>query len=192
MKRSLMLRNNHLKMTLLIVAILLVTLSAWAIEGKPAVSAAPAPAQQSASPSVNGITQAAVKSGVLACASRINQVANFLTAGSQGIGALLFVSPLDPERQLVSVSMEIPVANASTAYASASFAPNQANGCGMYESVSYWSQSCDEVSVSKFSEFKKTGVLAKTLAVLDGGQASKVFLMPAGSGCVSIKKEIVQ
>jgi hypothetical protein len=27
--------------------------------------------------------------------------------------------------------------------------------------------------------------------VLDGGVASKVFLMSAGSGCVSIKKEVV-
>jgi hypothetical protein len=27
--------------------------------------------------------------------------------------------------------------------------------------------------------------------VLDGGLSTKVFLMPAGSGCVSVKKEVV-
>ena len=29
------------------------------------------------------------------------------------------------------------------------------------------------------------------LGLLDGGPATKVFLMPAGDGCVSIKKEVV-
>jgi hypothetical protein len=34
-------------------------------------------------------------------------------------------------------------------------------------------------------------MLKKDITVLDGGAATKVLLMPAGSGCVSIKKEIV-
>jgi hypothetical protein len=34
-------------------------------------------------------------------------------------------------------------------------------------------------------------MLKKDIAVLDGGASTKVFLMPAGSGCLSIKKEVV-
>ena len=152
-----------------------------------------APVSQPAPSNVNGITQAAVKAGVLACTSRINQVANFLTAGSQGVGALMFLPPNNPDQQLISASLEIPMKDASSAYASASFAPNQANGCaGMYETVVYWPQKCSEVTNKNFSTLKKIRALSKNITVLDGGVSTKIFLLPAGTGCVSIKKEIIQ
>lgn len=159
-------------------------------EDKLAKAAPPAPAVAS---NVNGITQAAVKSGVLACTSRVNQVANFLTAGSQGVGAVLFIPPDNPDQQMISVSLEIPSADASSAYASASFAPNQANGCGgMYETVVYWQQKCDEVAGRNFGTLKKIDQFSKNIMILDGGLTTKIFLMPAGTGCVSIKKEVVR
>ena len=142
---------------------------------------------------INKITQAADKSGVKACTGRINQVANFLTAGTLGFGAMLLLPPNNPDQQLVSVSMEIPIKGASSAYASASFAPNQANGCGgMYETVVYWPQKCDVVANKTFGALKKIGALYKTIYVRDGGVTTKIFLMPAGTGCVSIKKEVIR
>jgi hypothetical protein len=156
---------------------------------------APAPAQSAPrQPSAaNPITEAAAKGGVLACTGRIDQVSNFLTEGSQGAGATLFTPPADPDRRLFSISMEIPVTNGPSAYATASFAPNQANGCGgMYETVVYWPQVCDLVAAKNYSTLKRTGTLSKTIAVLGGAPATTIFLMPAGTGCVSIKKEVVQ
>ncbi|MBI5047841.1 MAG: hypothetical protein HZB54_02650 [Deltaproteobacteria bacterium] len=164
----------------------------------------PAPAQQqpvqSGNPSVSAITQAAVKAGVLACASRINQVTNFLTAGSQWFGAFLIVPPANPDQQIVSASLEIQSKDAPLAYASASFAPNQANGCGgMYETVVYWAQGCDKVASQNFGGLKRIDTKqgapsahAPSIVTLDGGATTKIFLMPAGTGCVSIKKEVVQ
>lgn len=150
-------------------------------------------AVQPATSSVSNITQAAVKAGALACASRINQVATFLTAGVQGVNAMLFMPPDKPDQQLISVSMEIPSTAASSAYASASFAPNLANGCGgMYETVVYWPQKCSDVAGKTFGGFKKIDAFSKNLTVLDGGMMTKIFLMPAGSGCISLKKELVQ
>jgi hypothetical protein len=144
-------------------------------------------------PAVNVITETAVKAGVLACTSRINQVANFLTAGSQEAGAFLFTPPADPDRRIFSVSLEIPAADGPLAYASGTFAPNQANGCGgMYETIVYWPQKCDDVAVNQFSGLKRGRPLAKTISILDAGTGTKIFLMPAGEGCISIKKEIVQ
>jgi hypothetical protein len=141
---------------------------------------------------VNSVTQNAVKGGVLACTSRINQVTNFLTMGSRGWGAFLFIPPTDQDQRLVSASLEIPGNGVPLAYGSASFAPNQANGCGgMYETVAYWPQACASVATGNFSAMKQISVLAKEIMVLDGGPMTKVFLMPAGTGCVSIKKEIV-
>lgn len=135
-----------------------------------------------------------VSSGVLTCASRINQVANFLTADAEGVGSLLFIPPSDPDHRLVSISMEVPAeGKVPVAYASASFAPNQANACGaMYESVIYWDEACEAVATRNFGELKKIGALSKSITVLDGGIWTKIFLFPAGGGCVSIKKEIVQ
>jgi len=151
-----------------------------------------APTQQPAV-SVNKITQVADKAGIKACTGRINQVANFLTAGVPGVGAMLFLPPANPDQQLVSVSMEIPIKGATAAYASASFAPNQANGCGgMYETVVYWPQKCDIVADKNFGTLKKIGALSKTIFVRDGGVTTKIFLMPAGTGCVSIKKEVIR
>lgn len=149
------------------------------------------PAQQASG--INGITQATDKAGMKACSGRINQVANFLTAGTPGVGAMLFLPPNNPDKQLVSVSMEIPINGASSAYASASFAPNQANGCsGMYETVVYWPQKCDVVANKNFGALKKLGALSKTVYVRDGGVTTKIFLMPAGTGCVAIKKEVIR
>ena len=154
----------------------------------------PLKAQTSASnaPPPNGITQAAMKAGVNACAGRINQVTNFLITGSQGTGATIFLPNDNPDKQLFSASIEIPLKN-NTAYASVSFAPNQASGCnGMYETVIYWPQNCAQVAEKQFSSFQKTNALSKTIAVLESGTTVKVFLMPTGNGCVSIKKEIVR
>jgi len=152
----------------------------------------PVPSQQQAKPVVSGVTQAAVKGGVLACAGRINQVTNFLTANTQSGGAYLFMPPTNPDRSIFSVSFEISRGDAPPAYASASFAPNQANGCGgMYETVVYWPQACDSVMRGSYGALKRAGVIAGTIAVLDVDAGTRIFLMPAGSGCVSIKKEVV-
>lgn len=164
-------------------------LTAVAADDKPVTP----PTAQTSTSTVSSITQAAVKAGTLACTSRINQVSTFLTAGVKGVNAMLFIPPNNQDQQLISVSMEIPSSDASSAYASASFAPNQANGCGgMYETVVYWPQKCTEVAGKTFGALKKIDAFSKNMTVLDGGVTTKVFLMQAGSGCVSIKKELVQ
>jgi hypothetical protein len=159
----------------------------------PAVTAAPPQTARPGNPEVNSITKAFVQTGVLGCSSRINQVANFLTGGAQGVGAFLIVPPAAQDQQVVSVSLEIPAADGPAAYASASFAPNQANGCGaVYETVVWWPSACDQVAGRNFGALKRTGLLARNITVLDGGATTKIFLMPAGTGCVSIKKEVIR
>ena len=153
-----MLKRIILSLTLAVAVALvsLIPLATAADQPTAAPSELQAPVRRPAVSNVNNITQAAVKAGVMACTSRINQVANLLTAGSQGVGALLFAPPNNPDQQLISVSMEIPLKDASSAYASASFAPNQANGCaGMYETVVYWPQVCSEVAGKNLAHSKR-------------------------------------
>jgi hypothetical protein len=77
------------------------------------------------------------------------------------------------------------------AYVSASFAPNQANGCGAtYDAVVYWPQKCEAVASRQFASLKRVGLLKSSITVLDGGPATKVFLMSAGSGGVSIQQAV--
>jgi len=128
---------------------------------------------------------------VFNCAGRIIQVVNFLGFTEQA-GAVLMIPPAQPDARLIPLAMEIPV-EGTAVYVSASFAPNQANGCGAtYDSVVYWPQSCGKVKENQFKTQQETGKIRKAITILDGGEGIKIFLMPAGSGCVSIKKEVVQ
>jgi hypothetical protein len=138
----------------------------------------------------NAITQAFVQQGALNCVSRVEQVTNFLGFSPQA-GVVLMFPPAQPDQRIIPLAMEVEINN-SSAYVSAAFAPNQANGCGaVYDAVIYWPQKCDALADKAFAGFKQAGKLRKYIIVLSGGVASKVFLMPAGKGCVSIKKEVV-
>lgn len=131
------------------------------------------------------------RAGVLGCAGRIDQVSQFI--GADAVGAYFFAPPAQPDQRMVSFSYEIQpqAADAPLAYASASFAPNQANGCGaMYEAIVYWLQKCDVVAVKQFAQFRKGRSLQTNILVLESETAARVFLMPAGKGCLSIKKKL--
>ena len=141
-------------------------------------------------PKFNGLAQTAINAGITDCVGRIQQVTDFLTANSKS-GAFLFIAPADTNRQIVSASLEIQ-AGAVSSYASASFAPAGNNACSaMYETVSYWANECETVAKRAFPTFPTAGKLGGSISMLNGGANLKIFLMPAGQGCLSIKKEIV-
>jgi hypothetical protein len=156
--------------------------------------ASPAPVpSQSALPAaaVSEVTQAAVRGGVLTCASRIDQVMKYLSGDTQS-GAFLFFPQRQPDQSVFSASLEVPVQNSGTVYASAGFAANALGGCGaMYDTVEYSASSCGDVERIVLKGLKRSGVIKKDIVVLLAGSV-RVFLMPAGSGCVIIKKEVVQ
>lgn len=140
----------------------------------------------------NYISNITTQAGVLACASRVTQVTNFLVPPPKQAGALMMTVFEDRDQQLVPLLLETE-SDSGPVYISASFAPNQINGCGAsYETVSYWPEKCTAVAFNKqFEWFKSAGVLHKKVQVLSKGAATKIFLMPAGNGCIVIKKEVV-
>lgn len=141
----------------------------------------------------SAFVQYAKSAGVRKCLGRIEQVARFLTGNSSNVGGHYFISPARPDDMMISLSMEIQQSGTDPAYASASFAPNQANGCGgLYETVVYWPQNCETVAQQQYSDLQRVGLLSRQIIVLKGSSALKIFLMPAGTGCVAIKKEIIQ
>lgn len=168
----------------------LVLSSTLAIAQAPtAAQAAPAGNPPAGAP--NGLTQAAVQVGALSCASRVEQVTRFLGFGP-GVGASLMPPAAPTDQRVFAMQMEVPAGASSNSLVNMTFAPQQANGCGAtYEAISYWAQSCDAVANGQFAQLKRIKPLQKDVLLLDGGPAVRVFLMNAGSGCVSIKKEIV-
>jgi hypothetical protein len=150
--------------------------------------AAPPQAQAPAKPSVNAVAQAAVKMGVLSCVSRINQVATFLTDGTQS-GVFIFnPNQQSPDQHVFTASFEMVRPDSSAFYATASFFPNRD---AVYDTVEYVNMTCEQVEKTVFKDLKRKGIVKKNIIVLDGGSV-KVFLMPAGTGTVVIKKEVVQ
>ena len=162
--------------------------SASAQAEQPAVPPVPEAGAQAQS-STTAVTRSAVQIGILSCAARINQLSTYLGYNDKS-AALLFNPGQQQDQRLIPIVMELQ-GNGPTAFASLSVAPNQANGCGAtYDAVVYWPQKCDAVASKDFAGFRKQGALRKDVTVLDGGPFTKVFLMAAGAGCVSIKKEL--
>lgn len=139
---------------------------------------------------LNPLASAASQWGASQCSQRIQQISNFVGFSDQD-GALAMMPAADTDRSLLPLAMEISTRNGA-AYVSASFAPGQANGCGAsYDAVLYWENNCQQVASGQFAAYPSVGKLGRDITMLDGGMATKVFLMPAGNGCVSIKKERV-
>ena len=139
---------------------------------------------------LNVVAQAAQKAGVVDCLARINQFSIFLTTGAQQSGASLLATPQAPNEHIASVIFEVRSPQALS-YASADFAP-LASGCaGTYETVTHWQNSCKDVATKGYPQLKFNAVIQNNILMSDGGGQVHVFLMPAGTGCVAIKKEVV-
>ncbi len=162
-------------------------------EASTAQTVVPVTSASSSSPpapsTLGPVAKGASQSGIRRCLPRIDQVVTFVTAGTQS-GAMVFAAPIEADTRQSSVALEI-LGNNGLSYIDTGYAPTTAGCDAMYQSVTYWTNSCDEVAKVAFPSFKKSNPLRQYIAVLDGGPSAKVFLMPAGAGCVSIKKEVL-
>ncbi len=137
------------------------------------------------------ITKAAAQAGVLSSANQIDRVITHL-AGNSEYGACLFLPTQRPDESIFSTSLEMPVENAPSVYASVSFAPFPGETSqAVYDTVQYVSKTPEELRTSVFKSIKNERILKSDIMMLDNGNA-KVFLMPAGEGCIVIRKEVVR
>jgi len=143
--------------------------------------------------STNQVAVIAFNAGARSCAQRIDLVTNFLSRGTQA-SALLFMPESNPENNMISVSMEVKTEDLPRAYASATFSPNTAIGCAAeYETVQYWSQSCEAVAEKTFKGASASGTIGTEISILTIGPTARVFMMRASkSSCVTIKKEVLK
>ena len=168
-------------------------LAAAAVQASDADTATVRHLRNIAAGATNMVATQVFSAGVRNCAARVDQVTNFLTKGTQS-SALLFVPEREPDNMMVSISAEVQAEGVPRAYASATFSPNTAIGCGaIYETVQYWSESCKDVAAKAFKGGRPGGPLGSEISILTIGPWARVFLIRATStSCVTIKKEVLK
>lgn len=152
---------------------------------------AAAPVQSQGVPSgLSAIAQAAAQRGVVRCLGKIDKLARVL-AEKHDIGVFIFNDLAGPDTRTVSISMELsPSPSGGSAYASATFTPNAFSGCEvLVESVLYWSSKCTAVGLA-YPGYASTGPLLGDIEVRAPTGSARLFLMPAGTGCISVEKSV--
>ncbi len=99
----------------------------------------------------------------------------------------MFVDSEQKGEQLFSVSLEADHPGA-TVYSSASFAPVDAGCSGSYDIVRYVEASCEAVAGKYFPKDQSAGRIRDNITVYKLGPTARAFLLPAGSGCLTIRK----
>jgi len=120
------------------------------------------------------------------CAASVQQAMSFLFEGQP---AHFIAQPLGPDsdRWPAVFVVEAAPPGGHTHLSTLMIAPNCS---GMYEQVVYWSEPCDIVKSTIFAKFTGEHVLTRDVKVSDSGPALEVYLSSAGTGCLSVKKEL--
>jgi hypothetical protein len=136
------------------------------------------------------ISRAAQNAGLQTCKPAIDKVNRYLIGDGISSG-VLFSAPENANARIVTSSIVIENKQGLT-YATASYSPYGDVACGVsYEAVTYWKESCTELSSKVLRDMPRMDPLGKKIIMLDGGPSMRMFLMPAGTGCVQIKKEVL-
>ena len=139
------------------------------------------------------LSEVLARAGVVTCGPRVEQIGDFLLKQGEA-GAFLFLPESALDRRQVGVALEVAtVGNGPSAYASADFSPEASGGCDAgYQVINYWPVGCAELARTTFAANKPLGVLKRNIQTLELTELGRIFLMPAGNGCVSIKRELMR
>lgn len=121
------------------------------------------------------------------CAGTVEKATDFLFEGQP---ANFVAQPLGPDADrwpTVFVIESADPAGGHSRFATLMVSPNCS---GMYEQTIYWPQPCDVVKSTVFAKFTGEHVMLKEVRASEAGPALQLYLTPAGTGCISIKKEL--
>lgn len=62
---------------------------------------------------------------------------------------------------------------------------------GLYQQVIYWPEACAAVKARVFADFKNERPMLKNVRVSEANPGLQLYMMTAGTGCVSVKKELI-
>ena len=136
------------------------------------------------------LAKVAQAQGMQTCLPAIADVTTLISM-SAPTGAHIFMGDEKKDEQLFSVSLETDLP-AATVYSSASFAPLGAGCSGTYDVVSYTEGKCGALAGQQFPKIKPAGKIRENITVYKLGPTARAFLMPAGSGCMMIRKAMFE
>lgn len=137
----------------------------------------------------NSIALAANQRGIIKCANSINAVTNYLGFGDRA-GAILTPDAKLPDTKPTSVVMEIPIQPNNSAIVAATFSPSSNSCQATYDAVIYWDGNCNDVIKKQFSTLKFVRNLKENVVQLEGPNIN-FYIMNAGKGCISFKRETI-
>lgn len=136
----------------------------------------------------NPVTKALAQTGVHRCLSQVDRVTRFLANG-QKPNVYLYAPNPPADQSTIFLSQELRSQNNSSVYASATFNPNEAGSCeGSYETVSYHPSSCNDLANSQLRALTSRRTVGN-IQMFDVSATTSTFLMAAGTGCLTVKKE---
>lgn len=168
----------------------LISVSAAACLCAAAAGAGGEPAAENSAPDpyadLHPLAQAVARAGAPACAAKVTEAAFFLTEGASATAFWNFRSA-----ELLSFSLEVVSPDRVTSYVSLNIAPGEDGACVIgYDAVMHWASDCETVARIVHPGMRTAGTQPGSMAMLKGGDSEYLFLMPAGQGCVAIKKEV--
>ncbi len=129
--------------------------------------------------------------GAFSCAERANQIGSFLTGNTEP--DIVLQTPKDNPNNRLLMSTLVVSGNKKSAISSISLAPNQVNGCGgSYHAINYSNQSCAQTILDNFKEIKFQLINKTDVQIGVVNRALWIIALPAGSGCVIFKEEVLE
>ena len=121
------------------------------------------------------------------CGPAVQRITDFLFEGQD---ANFIAQPLGPDNTQWPTVFTIEVADPNHGHSHFAILMIAGNCSGMYAETRYWPQPCDSVKSLVFSKYVGDQVLQSQVRVSTDGPARQVFLTAAGTGCISVKKEL--
>jgi hypothetical protein len=139
---------------------------------------------------VNPVAVLAGQLNASRCLNMARQVGEQVIGPNPSAGVVLSAAS-GADQSLFSTSIETRD-GVGVHFVSAFLAPNARGGCdGGYDDVRYWAKSCDQLVMEEMRGMGALRQLGPDIGTLVAGPNQHVYLMAAGQGCVSIRKELL-
>ena len=173
---------------------------AWAViltvlAGPPSASAQTTSPSGGRSPSVaqmpvNPIAALAGQVGVSRCAGMARSIGEQVVGPNPSAGVVMSAES-GADQALFSTSVETRD-GVGLHFVSAFLTPNARGGCDAgYDDIRYWAKTCDGLVMEELRGIGAIRPLGPDIGTLVAGPVQHIYLMTAGTGCVSIRKALL-
>ena len=133
------------------------------------------------------VARAMAQMHLTVCAGAVQKAADFLIEGQ---AARFIAQPLGPDSDRWPTVFVIESADPAGGHTRLSTLMMAPNCSGMYEQIVVWRQPCATVKAVVFANYAAEHPLLRDVYVSEASPALQVFLTAAGTGCLSVKKEL--